>query len=102
MSVAMSTLSKLRRFTMRPRFLGGAAAIAAGAAIALIPVGAGAAPRHVFRHRAVTIHAVPNPISAGDPVLIFGRLFGRHRGDRLVVLFHHVATARGGFSPVQT
>ena len=51
------------------------------AAIALLPVGAGAAPRHAPArpsHRALTIHAAPEPITAGDPVVIFGRLFGHH------------------------
>jgi hypothetical protein len=88
---------------MRPRYLGGAAA-AAAVAIALIPAGAGAVPRHGrhFPFRAVTIHVQPDPIAAGDPVVIYGRLLGRERAGRLVVLFHHLAGVRNGFSPVQT
>ena len=50
---------------------------------------------------ALTSYLVANsivlPISA-----FFGRLFGRDRADRLVVLFHHVALGRTGFAPVQT
>ena len=86
---------------MRPRHLGGAGALAACAVIALAPVGAGASPHHGPPPRAITIHAVPDPITAGDPVVIFGRLFGHHRANRLVVLFHHLAAAPGGFAPVQ-
>ena len=89
---------------MRPRYLGSAVVVAVCAALALIPVGAGAVPRHAppVGLRGLTLHAVPDPITNGDPVVIFGRLFGRHRADRLVVLFHHVAGGAPGFSPVQT
>jgi len=86
---------------MRLKYVTGAAAVVACAAIALTAVGAGAAPRHQFRSHAITIHAQPNPITAGDPVLIFGRLFGRVRSGRLVVLFERAAFQRGGFAPVQ-
>src|SRR5579863_6758923 len=100
-------LHPFRRITMRTRYAAGVAALAAAAALAPIPLGAAAAPRdrHVH-HRpfvhALTIHALPNPIDAGDPVVIFGRLFGRHHAHRLVVLYHHLAGERGRFSPVQT
>ena len=67
---------------MRPRHLGGAGALVACAALALAPVGAGARPHNSLLVHAITIHAVPDPITAGDPVVIFGRLFGRHHGDR--------------------
>ena len=92
---------------MRTRYATGVAALAAIAALALIPIGATAAPTDGLVHhpplvRALTIHALPNPINAGDPVVIFGRLFGRHHADRLVVLYHHLAGLRGRFSPVQT
>ena len=86
---------------MRLKHFGGAAAVVACAAIALTAVGAGAEPRHSRRAHAITIHAQPNPITAGDPVLIFGRLFGRFHAGRLVVLFHRAAERRGGFVPVQ-
>ena len=91
---------------MRLKYVSGAAAVVACAMIALTAVGAVAAPRHAgprhyFRYHAITIHAQPNPITAGDPVVIFGRLFGRDHADRLVVLFHHVGGEFGGFDPVQ-
>ncbi|MGD0384996.1 MAG: hypothetical protein ABSB73_02555, partial [Solirubrobacteraceae bacterium] len=86
---------------MRLKYVSGAAAVVACVAIALTAVGAGAAPRHGFRRHAITIHAQPNPITAGDPVVIFGRLFGRLHSGRLVVLFHRAAEQGGGFVPVQ-
>ena len=86
---------------MRLKYVSGAATVVACAAIALTAVGAGAAPGHVFRHHALTIHAQPNPITAGDPVVIYGRLFGRRHAGRLVVLFHRAALAPGRFVPVQ-
>ena len=86
---------------MRLRYFGAMAAVVACAAIALTAVGAVAAPRHAPRAHAITIHAQPDPITAGDPVVIYGRLFGRVRGGRLVVLYHRAAEQRGGFVPVQ-
>jgi hypothetical protein len=86
---------------MRLKYIIGAAALVACAAIALTAVGAGAAPRHSFRRHAITIHALPNPITAGDPVVVDGRLFGRLRSGRLVVLFHRAADQGGRFVPVQ-
>jgi hypothetical protein len=50
----------------------------------------------------VTIHAQPNPIVAGEPVVIFGRLLGRDDQNRLVVLYHRAAGSLLGFVPVQT
>ena len=92
---------------MRTKFLWGLGAVAACALIAAGAVAATAAPRHVRPRHALpfhglTIHVQPNPITAGDPVTIDGRLFGRHRADRLVVLFHHGPGLRRGFVPVQT
>jgi hypothetical protein len=91
---------------MRLKYVIGAAAAVACASIALTAVGAGAAPKHaasghVFRHHVLTIHAQPNPITAGDPVVVFGRLLGRQHARRLVVLFHRAALYGGGFAPVQ-
>ena len=64
---------------MRPRYFGGMAAVVACAAIALTAAGAMAAPRHAPRAHVITIHAQPDPITAGDPVVIYGRLFGPDR-----------------------
>jgi hypothetical protein len=90
---------------MRPKYVMLAAVTAVCAAVAVTAVAAGAAPthsapRHYRRLRAITIHAQPNPLAAGDPVVIFGRLHARQRSDRLVVLFERAAGG-GGFAPVQ-
>jgi hypothetical protein len=91
---------------MRTKLYAGAAAVAVGVLVALGTAGAVAAPQHAPHHRvplrAITTHAQPNPITAGDPVTIYGRLFGRRRGGRLVVLFHRAAGVPGGFVAVQT
>jgi hypothetical protein len=60
------------------------------AACALTPAVASAAPR---ADRALSIHATPSHVIAGDPVLIFGHLSGPHHADREITLYHRVGTA---------
>ena len=60
------------------------------AACATVPAIATAAP-HPVNNRAMTIHATPRQIDAGESVLIFGRLEGRHHGHQPVVLWHRIA-----------
>ena len=48
---------------------------------------ASAAPRH---NNLLTIAAVPNPVIAGEGVLVYGRLFGPNNGDQTIRLYHHV------------
>src|ERR1700739_4120246 len=100
------SLHLFRRLTMRTRYAVGVAALAALAALALIPIGATAAPTDGRLHhqplvRAITTHALRNPITAGAPFVIYGRLFGRHHANRLVVLYHHPAGLHSRFTPVQ-
>lgn len=71
------------------------AALCALAAVAL-PVAASARPGP-----ALTIRAIPNPINAGDPLVIVGHLGGSANTRRLVRLFHRLAGQRS-FSQVQT
>jgi hypothetical protein len=82
-----------------------AGALAFASLAVLAPAGASAdrSQRLPFRgpHR-ITIHAQPNPIVAGEPVVIFGRLLGRNDQNRLVVLYHRAAGSLLGFVPVQT
>ncbi|HEY2258653.1 MAG TPA: hypothetical protein VGH45_03025 [Solirubrobacteraceae bacterium] len=64
--------------------------LAAGIAMftcAAVPGIAGAAPQH---NLGLTIHAAPRSIQAGDPVLIFGRLEGPRRANRLITLYHRI------------
>ncbi len=49
----------------------------------------------------VSIHVSDNPVTAGDPVVIFGRLTGPNHADRLVTLWHRLNTAPR-YTPVQS
>ena len=85
----------------------GPVAAALVAFAALTPVSAGAHAIHGPRFRSsgphkITIHAQPDPIVAGDPVVIYGRLIGSNDENRLVVLYHHAEGSGGGFVPVQS
>jgi hypothetical protein len=73
---------------MRLRFTVLAAA-ASSAACALVPSVATAAV-HPHVNRAMTIHATPRMIIAGEPVLIFGRLEGRDAAHQVVHLWHRI------------
>jgi hypothetical protein len=74
---------------MRLRFTLLAAALAALASVAA-PGVAAAAPVH---NRGLTIHAVPNPIIAGEPVLIFGQLKGPDHANQVIRLYHRIDPA---------
>lgn len=82
---------------MRLRFTAFACGLAA-LACAAAPSIAGAAPIH---NRGLTIHAVPNPISAGDAVLIWGQLKGPDNGGQTIRLYHRI-NPRPFFSLVST
>src|SRR5437868_11316950 len=49
----------------------------------------------------VSINVSDNPVVAGDPVVIFGRLTGPNHADRVVTLWHRLTT-QYGFTPVQS
>jgi hypothetical protein len=61
----------------------------------LAPGSAGAAPSH---NHHLTIAVVPNPILAGQGVLIFGRLFGDGHAGQAIRLYHHLDGAGRGYS----
>jgi hypothetical protein len=61
------------------------------AACAVAPSVASAAPHS---SRALTIHATPSHVIAGDPVLIFGHLSGAHDANRRITLYHRVGTEK--------
>ena len=71
---------------MRSRMPVLASACVAAAAMA-VPSIAGAAPVH---NRALSIHATPDHVIAGEPVLIYGRLQGRHDADQEITLYHRI------------
>lgn len=81
---------------MRPRFVVLACALAASAVMAL-PGLASAAPRH---NHGLTINATPNPILAGEGVLIYGQLKGTDIAGKSVVLYHHISDSGQGFTRI--
>jgi hypothetical protein len=58
---------------------------------------AGAAPR---QDQGLTIVASPNPIIAGDPVLIYGQLSGPDNAGQRIRLYHHLAGSHRGYNLV--
>jgi hypothetical protein len=70
---------------------------ALGAAVA--PGVTQAAPRH---NHHLTIAATPNPIFAGDAVLIYGRLEGAGNPGQPIRLYHRVAGSGTGFTLIGT
>jgi hypothetical protein len=63
-----------------------------------IPSAVFAAPRH---NQGLTINAIPNPLpTAGDGVLIYGRLNVAPVGGQTIVLYHHLAGSGLGYTRV--
>jgi hypothetical protein len=86
---------------MRLRIVVVAAMFAALAAVA-IPAIAPAQVRHAPNQgNNLTINASPNPIIAGEGVLIYGQLQGPNPGGRTIRLYRHLG-GRPGYSPVGT
>jgi hypothetical protein len=81
---------------MRPRFAVLGCALAASAVMSL-PGIAGAAPRH---NHGLTVNATPNPIIAGEGVLIYGQLKGTDIAGKAIVLFHHISGSGTGYSRI--
>lgn len=63
----------------------------------MLPATAGAAPRH---NHGLTINATPNPILAGEGVLVYGQLNAAPVAGETIVLYHHVAGSHQGFTPI--
>ena len=81
---------------MRPRFAVLASVLCALVVVA-IPGVASAAPHH---NRGLTINAAPNPINAGDGVLIYGQLNSPPVAGQTITLFHHISASGRGFTPI--
>jgi hypothetical protein len=58
---------------------------------------ASAAPGH---NRGLTINAIPNPIDAGEGVIIYGHLNVAPVGDQTIILYHHLAGSGRGYTKV--
>jgi hypothetical protein len=63
------------------------ASLASALVAVIVPAVATAAPRH---NNGLTIHATPDPIIAGESVLIYGQLNGGSVAGQRIVLYHHV------------
>ncbi len=81
---------------MRPRFAVLAIVVTTLSA-AVAPSVVSAAPRH---NRGLTINAIPNPIDAGEGVLIYGHLNVPPVGGQTIVLYHHLAGSGLGYTHV--
>jgi hypothetical protein len=81
---------------MRPRFTL-VAVVLVTLATAGIAGTASAAPRH---DRGLTITATPNPVNAGDGVLVDGQLAGPNNGEQTIRLYHHLAGWHRGYTLV--
>lgn len=60
---------------------------------------ASAAPRH---NHHLTIASTPNPVPAGEGVVIYGRLLGAGSASQPIALYHHISGSGRGYSLVQT
>lgn len=83
---------------MRPRICVLACALAVLGSLAAAGI-ASAAPQH---NHALTITAKPNPVIAGEGVLIYGDLLGPDNADQTVSLYHHVIGSSHGYTLVTT
>lgn len=76
---------------MRPRF-----AVLVTALTAVVAAAApGLASAHPHHNRGLTIAATPNPINAGDGVLIYGQLKGSAVSGQTIYLYHRVNPNHG-------
>jgi hypothetical protein len=83
---------------MRLRLAVLACMLTAGGTVAA-PTLASAAPRH---NHHLTIAATPNPVPAGDGVVIYGRLSGAAVAGQPIVLYHHISGSNRGYTVVQS
>jgi hypothetical protein len=87
-----------------PRLLPATMAAASAAVLLMLAPAAALARKHPGGHCRVSINVAPPKITAGDPVVIFGRLSCRPGGreaDQIVKLYHHL-TGLPGYTYVQS
>ena len=81
---------------MRSRF-SLVAAVLVVLGVAAVPGAANSAPRE---DRGLTITATPDPVNAGDGVLIDGQLAGPNNGGQTITLYHRLSGGRRHFTRV--
>ncbi len=87
---------------MRLRFTVAASLMCALVTVAVPGVASARVTHHPRHNYYLTINASPNPIIAGEGVLIYGQLKGSDAGGQTIRLYHHVAGGRPGYSVVST
>ena len=55
---------------------------------------------HPHQNNGLTINAAPNPILAGEGVLVYGQLNAPPVGNQTIIIYHHVVGGRPGYSRV--
>jgi hypothetical protein len=83
---------KQGRSIMRPRFTVLALLVSALAFVSVPAVASAHGPRH---NHGLTIAATPDPITAGEGVLIYGKLKGPDPAGQTVYLYHRINPAPG-------
>jgi hypothetical protein len=66
---------------------------------AVAPGVAAAAPKH---NHGLTINATPNPIDAGEGVLIYGQLNNTPVAGQKIILYHHISGSHRSYSVIGT
>ncbi len=87
---------------MRLRLAVAASLLAALAVIAVPSVASARVHHHPHHNYHLTINSFPNPVPAGDGVVIYGQLKGSDVGSQTITLYHHVAGGPPGFSVIGT
>ncbi len=55
---------------------------------------------HPHHNSGLTINAAPNPILAGEAVLVYGQLNAPPVADQTIIIYHHVVGGKPGYSRV--
>ncbi len=79
------------------------ASLLAALVVVVVPGPAMARIHHHPRHNnGLTINAFPNPVPAGEGVVIYGKLTGSGVGGQTIRLYHHISGGRPGYSLIST
>jgi hypothetical protein len=71
-------------------------------ALVIVAVPGVASARHPHHNYHLTINSTPNPINAGDGVLVYGQLRGSAVAGQTIRLYHHIVGGPPGYSLIST
>jgi hypothetical protein len=71
-------------------------------ALVIVAIPGIASARHPRHNYHLTINSTPNPIIAGDSVLVYGQLKGPALANQTIRLYHHVVGGPPGYSLIST